>query len=59
MNHNRKYKAFVSILLIASLMLAFDRLTGGEWVTVTMAIFGLYMGGNVMQKRIQNGNKDD
>jgi len=50
---NRKYKAFIVVFLMASAMLVFERLSGGEWVTLVIAVFGLYTGGNVYQKKME------
>lgn len=44
---HRKYMAFWGVLLLSSILAAFDKLTGTEWVNVVMPVFGLFMAGNV------------
>lgn len=47
----RKYTAFWAAFLMASIMLAFNKLTGGEWVTFVSLVYGTYMAGNVVAAR--------
>ena len=43
---NRKFKAFILVFLMTAALLAFDRLSGGEYVEVLKWTFGLFMAGN-------------
>ncbi len=47
LRQNRKYKAFLLAFLTASIMLAFDKLTGTEWVTFCGAVYATYAVANV------------
>ena len=49
LRRDRKYKAFWGVFLFACVALFWNKLTGSEWVTVTMSVFGLYMAGNGLE----------
>ena len=59
----RKYVAFWGVLLLSTILTAFDKLTGDEWVSVVMPVFGLFMAGNYGEhynKRMKtNGDKPE
>ena len=46
----RRYLLTCGCVIIASFMLWFDKLTGGEWVTIIIATAAAYIAGNTAQK---------
>ncbi len=56
LRRDRKYKAFLIVFFIASLMLAFGKLTGDHWVYITGVVFVGYMGGNIGEHFSKRGN---
>jgi hypothetical protein len=50
---NRKFKFTVAIFLAATAALFFDKLAGGEYVTLITLLSGIYTGGNVAQKQVR------
>lgn len=49
----RRYVLAQQVFIASCLLLAFGKLSGGEWVTVTLGIAGVYVAGNVSQRRIE------
>jgi len=49
---SRKFIAAVVVITLASIALAFRRITGTEWITAVNISLGLYIGGNVIQKGV-------
>lgn len=47
LRRDRKYKAYWGAFLMASVALFWGKLTGDQYVNLTIFTFGLYMGGNV------------
>lgn len=41
------------VFLASCLLLAIGKLSGGEWVTVTLGIAGVYVAGNVAQRKVE------
>ena len=46
LRRDRKYKSFWGVFLFGTVAMFFDKLTGADWVEVTIYVFGLYMLGN-------------
>ena len=55
----RKYTAFWGAFLMASVMLAVERLTGGEWVTFVSLVYGAYITGNIGEYYNEARNVDN
>jgi hypothetical protein len=49
----RRYVLAQQVFLASCLLLAFGKISGGEWVTVTLGIAGVYVAGNVSQRKIE------
>lgn len=49
---DRKFKLICSIAICSYLALWFDKLSGGEFVTITTLVFTTYVAGNVTQKKV-------
>lgn len=47
LRRDRKYKAFWGLFLMASVMIAWNKLSGDQYVELMTFVFGLYMAGNV------------
>ena len=48
--NSRKFYLTVSVLALASIFLAVSKLTGGEWITITTLVLGMYKTANVLEK---------
>lgn len=46
----RRYALTLMVLAIATLLCWFDKLSGEQWVTITIAIVAAYLTANTMQK---------
>ena len=44
---NRKFKAFLLVFLMITVLLAFNRLSGEQYTEMAKWVFGLFMAGNV------------
>jgi hypothetical protein len=49
---SRKFGITTTTLLISSVALFSNQLTGGEWVAVVTIILGLYSAANITEKKI-------
>ena len=49
----RRYILAQMVFLASCLLLAIGKLSGGEWVTVTLGIAGVYVAGNVAQRKVE------
>jgi len=52
----RRFILAVGSLVISTIMLCFDKINGGEYVTLCLLTYGAYIGGNVAQKNIEAKN---
>jgi len=55
LRRDRKYKLTWAVFLMATFMLAIDKLDGDMWVTVIMGIMAAYMAGNVGEHIAKRG----
>jgi hypothetical protein len=53
---SRKFIAFVTIILISSILCLTGDLSGGEWVAAATFATTVYTGGNVVQKKFEGGS---
>lgn len=53
---SRKFIAAIIVIVLASIFLAFGKLGGPEWVAAVELGLGIYVVGNVVQKRGGDGN---
>ncbi len=51
----RRFLIAQQVLVVSCVLLAFGKLSGGEWVTVTLGIAGVYVAGNVAQRKVESG----
>jgi len=51
---SRKFRLTIVVLLLASSFLLLGKLTGDQWVTVTIATLGLYKYANVKEGKHEN-----
>lgn len=49
----RRFLLAVGALLVSTLMLTCDKITGSEYVTLCLLTYGGYITGNVYQKKIE------
>lgn len=52
----RRFVLAVGSLIMSSIMLAFDKIDGGEYVTLCLLTYGGYITANVTQKNIEAKN---
>lgn len=52
-NGGRRFILAVGALVISTVVLCFDKITGGEYVTLCLLTYGGYITGNVYQKKIE------
>ena len=52
---SRKFIAAVVVIILASVFLFLGKLGGTEWITAVNISLGLYVGGNVVQKKNKEG----
>ena len=55
---SRKFIAAAVIIVLASVFLFLGKLGGTEWITAVNISLGLYVGGNVIQKKNRELNHD-
>ena len=53
---SRKFIAAVVVIILASIFLVMGKLGGTEWITAVNISLGLYVGGNVVQKKNKEGS---
>jgi hypothetical protein len=53
LNTNRKFKFTAAVFVASTAALFFDKLAGGEYVTLVTLMAGIYTSGNVTQKHVQ------
>jgi len=51
---SRKFNLTLLILLLASIFLAVEKLSGGEWIVVVVAVLGMYKVANVSEHKQEN-----
>ena len=51
----RRYVLAQEVFLASCILLAWGKIAGAEWVTVTLGIAGVYVVGNVSQRKIEAG----
>ena len=49
----RRYVLAQEVFIASCVLLALGKLDGGEWVTVTLGIAGVYVVGNVTQRKVE------
>lgn len=49
----RRFLLAVGALVISTVVLCFDKITGSEYVTLCLLTYGGYITGNVYQKKIE------
>ncbi len=54
----RRFLLAVGALVVSTLMLTFDKITGSEYVTLCLLTYGGYITGNVYQKKIESKSNE-
>ena len=49
----RRYVLAQEVFLASCILLALGKIDGGEWVTVRLGIAGVYVVGNVTQRKVE------
>ena len=48
---SRKFQLTLLVLILSSIFLTVSKLTGGEWITITTLVLGMYKGANIMEHK--------
>lgn len=54
----RRFILAPQVFAASCVLLALDKLSGGEWVTVTLGIAGVCVAGNVAQRKVEAGAEE-